>query len=136
MATNLDRVVRRSSHDEFSPTKSHDPLITWSFEITCQTRNIISSVSECLWPPNLTGLLFTVICSYPQSHITLWSQSHITLWSCGPTRSRDKLKPFHLYYQSSYGRQTWQDADLPSVPPTHKVTERFSHIVLQDHKTI
>ena len=33
--------------------KSHEPLITWSCEITWQTKTAISPLSQCLWPPNL-----------------------------------------------------------------------------------
>ena len=39
--------------DGLLPVKSLDPLIRWYSEITWQTT--ISPLSECLWPPNLTG---------------------------------------------------------------------------------
>ena len=38
-------------------------------------------------------------------------------------------------YHSVYGYQTWQDDKLPWLAPTHKVTQPFDHLVLQDHMT-
>ena len=61
--------------------KSHDPLITWFYEITWQTKTIISPLPQNLWPPNLTGWWLTLRGSYP------WCYS--TLWSRGFVRSRD-----------------------------------------------
>ena len=40
------------------------------------------------------------------------------------SRSRDKLKTY-LHYQSAYGHQTWQDANLPWWVPAHKITWSF-----------
>ena len=39
------------------PIKSHDSLITWSSEITWQSKTTISSLSECVWSPNLAILM-------------------------------------------------------------------------------
>ena len=38
-------------------------------------------------------------------------------------------------YHSVYDHQTWQDGKLPWLAPTHKVTQTFDHLVLQDHMT-
>ena len=51
--TKLGRMI--NNLDTLLPIKSHDPLITWSCDITRQTKTSISPVSACLWPPNLTG---------------------------------------------------------------------------------
>ena len=42
-------------------------------------------------------------------------------------------KALHLYYQSAYDYQTWEDDNLPWWAPTHKVTLLFDHVILQDH---
>ena len=46
------------------PIKWHDPLITWSWEITWQTK-IIFPLPECLWLPKLRGWYFTLMGSRP-----------------------------------------------------------------------
>ena len=38
------------------------------------------------------------------------------------SKARDRLKTFHLNFQSAYGYQTCQDGNLPSWSPTIKVT--------------
>ena len=42
------------------------------------------------------------------------------LWSCGRARSRDKLEPLCLHYQSAHGHHTWQDVNLPWLASTKK----------------
>ena len=83
----------QSYHEELPLIKSHDLLRV--FRNTSQTKNIVSPLPECLWPPNPTGLQLTVIgsCSY----------SHMTLWSRVPGRSRNKPKSLYLSFQSPYG---------------------------------
>ena len=51
MATKPDKVV--TYHMGLPPIKSHDTLAKWSWKITCQTKVIVSLLSECLWSPNL-----------------------------------------------------------------------------------
>ena len=41
------------------PIKSNEPLITWSYKITWQTKVIISLPPQCPWPPNLERWQFT-----------------------------------------------------------------------------
>ena len=53
MATKPKRMI--TYVDGFLPIKSHDPLITWSCKITWQTKIIISSLLQWLWPPNVVG---------------------------------------------------------------------------------
>ena len=62
-------------------------------------------------------------------------QSHITLWSCGLARSQDKLKPLNLHYHSVYGHQTCNNGNIPWQTPNHKVIQSFDHVVLQGHVT-
>ena len=33
--------------------KSHNDINTWSLDILWQTKNLISSLPQCLWPQNL-----------------------------------------------------------------------------------
>ena len=65
------------------PIKSNEPLITWSYKITWQTKVIISLPPQCPWPPNLERWQFTSMGSCPYSHMTLWSS--------GLVRSHGKL---------------------------------------------
>ena len=44
-------------------------------------------------------------------------------------RSRDKLKPSYIQYQSAYGHHTWQDGDLPWQDPSYKVTQPSGQVV-------
>ena len=34
---------------------SHDPFTTWSWEISCLNKIILSLLQQCLRPPNLEG---------------------------------------------------------------------------------
>ena len=51
MATKIGRMV--TYIDRVLPINSHDHIITSSWEITCQTKNIISPLPQCLWLQNL-----------------------------------------------------------------------------------
>ena len=53
MANKLDRMV--TYLDGLLPIKSHDSWITWSCEITRQTKSSISPLAQCLWSPKLVG---------------------------------------------------------------------------------
>ena len=51
VVTKLGKVV---TYYEGPPSaKSYDPLITWSSEITSQTKSSIPPLPQCPWPPNL-----------------------------------------------------------------------------------
>ena len=50
MAIKINMIV--TSLDGLLPVKSHKPLITWSSKITWQTKIIIFSLQQCLWPLN------------------------------------------------------------------------------------
>ena len=102
-------------------TKSYFPLITWSCQITWQTKTIISPLLRCLSPPNLTGVWVTInlqalwsrglerSCEklhllYLYYHKATNPQSHTTLWTHGHVRSCDRLKTY-LHYHNSYDYQ-------------------------------
>ena len=103
------------------------PLVTWSCEITWQTKIITSPLPQYLWPPNLAEWWLTFRSSYPWCYYTLWSH--------GLVSSRDKLKQLYLDYHSAYGHQTWQDDVKPWAASTYNVTLPFSHMALQDQVT-
>ena len=42
------------------------------------------------------------------------------LWSCSRARSRDKLEPLCLHYQSAHGHHTRQDVNLPWLASAKK----------------
>ena len=88
MATDLDGL--RS-------IKLHEYLIMWSYRSTWQTKTVIFLLPRYLWPPNLAEWSLTLRDSKPWSHIMLWSRRF--------ERSRDKQKPFYLYYQSALDHQ-------------------------------
>ena len=62
--------------------KSHDPLITSSYDITWKDKTIISPVSQCLWSPNLVGWWLILIYVYLNHRATQRSdhilQTHVT----------------------------------------------------------
>ena len=51
--------------DELLLIKSHDPLITWSYKIKWETKIIISSLPQCLWPSNVARWWFIWMGSSP-----------------------------------------------------------------------
>ena len=74
--SNLERMV--TYIDGLPPIKSHNPLITWSCEITWQTESIIISTPECLRQPNLTGCWLALRGLYPY----IYTNGHQT-WQDG-----------------------------------------------------
>ena len=125
MATKLGKTV--TYLDGFLPIKLHDPLITWSCDIT-RLPKIISVLPQCLSPPHLAcwRLVMRGFCQ----------NCHVTFWLRGLARSRDKL--IYLHYQNIYGYKTRQDGDLPGVPFTYKVKWPYNSVFLlraYGHKT-
>ena len=73
MASKLGRVV--TYHEGLPPIKSYDPLNTWFFEITWQTKTIMPLLKPlCLWPTNLKGWLHAMRSICPLSKMNLWSR--------------------------------------------------------------
>ena len=52
-ATKVSGVV--TYYEGLPPIKAHGPLITWSCEITWQTKNIMIPLPEWPWTPNFAG---------------------------------------------------------------------------------
>ena len=140
LTTKLSRI--RTYFEGLLPINLLNSLVTWSCEITWQTKTIISPIQQCLWPPILAGW-------WDIEGLLPWS--HMTLWLRVPTRSLDKLKPLYLHYCSVYGYQVWRNGDFPYHNvyghqtwqcgdfyvglPTHKFTRPFDHMVVQDYVT-
>lgn len=120
MGTKYCRVL--TYHDEFQPIKWHDSLIRWSFETMWQTKDIIFPLSECLYPPNLTGLLLTLMDSCPESHETLitwfwkvtWQTNTIRsplqrfLWPLNPNKAGLDEGSFFIQLLISLFKQDWK----------------------------
>ena len=105
MATKLGRMI--TYLDGLLSIKSNDPLITWSCEITWQTKNNLYPLLQCLWPPNLEG------CNLPW-----WSFGYKIKW---PFDQYNKLNIFYIHYHNAYGHKTWQDDGLLWGDSTHNV---------------
>ena len=155
MATKLVRML--TYLDDLLPIKSHDPLIMWSCKIPWQTKIILSSLSYCLWPPNVT------------SHKLTWSFDYVVLWDRVTTENcyiftttapmTTKLGKLVTFYEgilstmllhplvtwsykitweaktiiSPLPRYLWpQNRDLPWLPFAHKFKWPY-HLVLWDH---
>ena len=63
MAMKLSRMV--TYLEGLLTSKSYNTLIKWSCNVTWQTKSIISLLSECLWPPKLTGWYLILMGCYP-----------------------------------------------------------------------
>ena len=81
MSKKLDRVV--DSNAGLLSTKSHNLLITWSYKVIYQMKNVINSFSHDLWLSILKDGWLMI-----KSHMS--QQSHISLRPCDYVRLRDK----------------------------------------------
>ena len=77
MATKFGRVV--TCHEGLPPIKPHDPLITWSFEITSQTKTVVSTTRV----PVATKLGSKV--TYLDGLLSIKSYDPLIMWSCEVT---------------------------------------------------
>ena len=120
MATKL---WQGNGNEGLSSIKSHYTLITWSCEITWQTKTIYISTTKLSWgAPN------------HKVYIAL-----ITLWSCKVTWQTKTIISLH---QKVPGHQTWQelkspwqDADLYFWVPLIKLLDSVGHVVWWDYLT-
>ena len=71
IAAKLGRMI--TYFDGLLPIKSFDPLITWPYEMTWQTKSIISPIPQCLWPPNLVGCWLILMECKLSNHLGLSS---------------------------------------------------------------
>ena len=122
-----DKLKKYLHYQSGEAMKSHKPLITWSCKIVRKAKTIISSLAQCLWPPNLAGWWLTLMDS------CLWIPT--TLWSRGLVKLRENLKSLYLHYHSAYVHQTRQDGDLPWLSFTHKSKLPCNHLVLWEFAT-
>ena len=135
MATKFGRMINYL--DGFLPLKSYDLLITWSCEITWQTKTIISPLPQCghqtFYEVTYLQRLLTIKafnalvlqrqvanenCYIFTNRVPMVIKltlmvSYRNLWWQGLVKSRDKLNPWYLQQHSAYGHQTWQWGDLP-----------------------
>ena len=69
MATKLDKVM---TYDVGPPrAKSHGFLITWSYVVSWQIKNVISPIPQAQWASNLTGWCFMTWGHHSKNHISL-----------------------------------------------------------------
>ena len=80
------------------PIALPDPSIAWSFKTMWQSKTFISPLSQCLWPPNVEGLLRTL------RNYDLFI--HITFYSSGVAGSSENLKAY-LNYHNTYHNTQW-----------------------------
>ena len=74
MVTKLGRVV--TYHEELPPINSHNSLITWSFEITWQTKTYISTTTM-----HMTNKLGRMVACHDRLS-PIKSRDHLITWSC------------------------------------------------------
>ena len=97
-------------------------LIKCSYQITRQTKTILSLLPKCLWPQNLTWWWLTTM-SYN-------SKSHMIFKSRVLVGSRDKLNIFCLNLHLTSGHQTRQGGDLLFGPSIDKVKQPLKMVVI------
>ena len=73
--------------------RSHDHLVSWSCEERRQTKIIINTLLQFLWPPNMVGCWLTLRQLLPIPLVT---------WYCKIARSHEKLKSLCFPYQRPY----------------------------------
>ena len=105
-----------------STDKSHDHILTWSYEIKWQTKIIFTILM-----PMATKLDKVVI--YNKE---LWSRPK-AFWSRGLLRSRKLSDLLCLYHHKAYAHQTWQSGELLGEAAKHKVTQPFEYMVTLGH---
>ena len=76
------------------------------------TTNVIFSLLQLTWPPNLAEWWLILRVSHPSRQMTLQKRGHV--------RSRGKLKLLNILYYNVYCHQTCQGSDIPWGAPTHK----------------
>ena len=118
------------------PIALPDPSIAWSFKTMWQSKTFISPLSQCLWPPNVKGLLRTLRNYY-------WF-IHMIFYPSGVAGSRKNLKAY-LYYHNTYHNTQWSknltrwwDSWWHTIPyhlSTHKVAWSFNDAFLWGHNT-
>ena len=80
MATKLDREI--APDENILSTKSHNPLITWTYRLTWQIKKVLSPFPRGLWQLNYIGGWRLIRSHKLKNHISFCSRGHV--------RSRDK----------------------------------------------
>ena len=73
MATNIGRAV--TYYEVVPPVKSHDNIITWSWEITSQIKNVSTTTMHMV-------IKLGRIVTYLEWLSPIKSHDHIIVWSC------------------------------------------------------
>ena len=70
--------------------------VTWHINhvVAWQIKNVISSLSEGLWTPNLAGWWLRMRRLHQQSHVILWHRGHVA------------IKKTYLQFHNAHGPQT------------------------------
>ena len=105
--------------------KSNTTQITWSHEVTWQTKSKVFLFPEDLWPPNFEG------CWHAKRRSPKWSYKTTELHD--HKRSRVKLKKYYHLFYKAYDHQTWHGGDLWWQESSHGVTWPSHNAVLWGH---
>ena len=103
-----------------------DPLVSWSYEISWQTKTIISPLPRCLSPPNLLRVWLTMRGS--QSYRTTWRYIRVILQIKWRSKNISPLP-------QCLGNKTRRDDDKSWEAPTRNNAQPFDQLVLRDHVT-
>ena len=100
--------------------------------VTCQTKNVISPISQGLWTPNVAGWGLRIRGLHLQSHVTYQSRAHVSIKNVlSPHSQGPRLMAHGLQLHGSwpsrprvYGPwpRTWYCAESGWGSPTLKVT--------------
>ena len=122
MATKLGRMV--TYIDGLTPINLHQPLITWSWGITCKLKSLYLYCHRAYDHR-----------TWQAGYLPLGVSTHNVIPPLSLARSRNKLKPLYLHYHNIYGHKTRQCDELLWLPFTHKFKWPYNHLVLWDHMT-
>ena len=112
IATKLNRIM--IYFKGFLHIKTHDLIITCSWEIMWKTRIILSLLPKYLWPPNLAGWLHTMKNTHKSTYMILPPRSSVS--------SYDKFNALFLPLHYTSDQETLQGCDLLLGASTHKFT--------------
>ena len=122
MATKLGKMV--TYIDGLTPINLHQPLITWSWGITCKLKSLYLYCHRAYDHR-----------TWQAGYLPLGVSTHNVIPPLSLARSRNKLKPLYLHYHNIYGHKTRQCDELLWLPFTHKVKWPYNDLVLWDHMT-
>ena len=118
---------------ELLTVTSHDPLNTWSHEVTTQLKIIKWPISQCLWSPNLSGGFIPL---GTPTHKLIWSFGHMVLR--GHVTNWIRFTPFAGDLWARNKVRLWlamRDSNLESLMTSHWSRGRLTKSYLNFHKT-